>query len=156
MGLTIPTFGQKVEKLSEVIVIATNYKYLNEVNEEAAAVPVKLLEQKVAAFDLKNSEFYQDEYDYYYVNFYIPEGKILAAYDKDGNVLRTIERFKGTELPTSVYDAVIKRFPGWAITKDIYAVNYHDKKGSTKKYKLTLENGDKTIKVKTDEMGNFL
>ncbi|WP_299441396.1 nicotinate-nucleotide adenylyltransferase [uncultured Aquimarina sp.] len=156
IGLTIPSFAQKVEKLEEVIVIATNYKYLNEVNEEAADVPIKLLEKKVATYDLKGSDFYRDEYDLYYVSFHIPEGKILAAYDKDGNVLRTIEKFKGTNLPPAVYAAVTERFPGWAITKDVYLVNYHNKKGTTKKYKLRLENGDKTMRVKTDEDGKFL
>lgn len=158
-GLSAPAMAQIVttEQLSEVTVYATNYKYLNNVETgEVASVPVQMLERKVAAFNLKDSDFYSDDYDLYQIQFYIPEGKILAAYDKDGNILRTVERFKDITLPMSVRDAVADRFPGWTITKDVYVVNYHEKKGANKTYKLKLENGDETLRVKIDHMGNFL
>ncbi|NAS12270.1 nicotinate-nucleotide adenylyltransferase [Poritiphilus flavus] len=159
IGLTIQSYSQvvKTEKLSEVVVYATNYKYLNNVNtQEVASIPVQMLERKVASYDIKNSDIYHDEYDYYEVAFYIPEGKILAAYDKDGQLMRTAEKFRDINLPNTVKKAVLDRFPGWTITKDIYLVNYHDKKGVTKKYKLKLVNGDKVLRVKTDASGNFL
>ncbi len=159
IGLTTQMYSQiiKTEQLSEVTVYATNYKYLNNVDtQEAASIPVEMLQRKVASFNVKESEFYQDDYDLYQVNFFIPEGKILAAYDKDGKLIRTAERFKNVNLPTAVKKSVYDRFPEWTITKDLYVVNYHDSKGASKKYKLKLENGDKTLRVKVDEMGNFL
>ena len=158
-GLTTQAFTQVIatEQLSEVTVFATNYKYLsNASTEEVASVPVDLLQRKVAAFDLKNSDLYQDDYDLYNVTFFIPEGKILAAYDGEGKLLRTAEKFKDINLPTVVKEAVLDRFPEWRITQDIYLVNYHDRKGITKKYKLKLENGDEVLRVKLDENGNFL
>ncbi len=159
IGLTAPALAQivKTEQLSEVTVYATNYKYLNSIgSEEPAAIPVEMLERKVAAFDLLNSEFYSDEYDLYQISFYIPEGKILAAYDADGKIIRTVERYEDIALPPSVREAVADRFPGWTIEKDVFAVSYHDQKGVTKKYKLVLSNGDKKVRVKLDETGNFL
>ncbi len=159
IGLTTQAYSQivKTEELSEVTVVATNYKYLNSVNsEEVASIPVEMLERKVAAFDYKSSDFYSDEFDRYNITFYIPEGKILAAYDRDGKLLRTVERFKDVNVPTAVKKAVMDRFPEWTISKDVYRVNYNDKKGAEKTYKLHLENDDKTLKIKTDEKGNFL
>ena len=158
IGLTTQLFAQviKTEKLSEVVVVAVNYKYLNQVDYKEAAVPVELLQRKVASYDIKNADFYDDDYDYYTVSFYIPEGKVLAAYDRDGNILRTVERYKDIALPKDVAGAIAKRFPGWTISKDIYLVNYHDAKGANKKYKVTLINGDERIKVKMDAEGNFL
>ena len=159
LGLTVPSHGQiiKTEELSEVIVYATNYKYLNNIDtQEEATVPVEMLRRKVAAFNVMDSEFYQDDYDLYKINFFIPEGKILAAYDKDGKIIRTAEKFKDINLPDVVKKAVLKRFPGWTITKDIYLVRYHDAKGVSKKYKLKLENGDKVLRVKLDEKGTFI
>jgi len=129
IGLTIPMYAQiiKTEELSEVEVYATNYKYLNDMNSmEEASIPVKMLQNKVAAFNVKDSEFYQDDYDLYQINFFIPEGKILAAYDKDGKLLNTAERFKDINLPTAVKKAVVDRFPNWTITQDTYLVNYRD------------------------------
>ena len=157
LGFAIQSFAQiKTEELSEVVIAATNYKYLNKVGLENASVSVALLEQKVASFDLKNSEFYSDDYDTYSIDFFIPDGHILAAYDRDGNIIRTIEKFKDVTLPRAVIESVSKQFPNWIFKKDVYLVSYHDEKGVTKKYKITLENGDKRIKVKTDAEGNIL
>jgi hypothetical protein len=47
-------------------------------------------------------------------------------------------------------------FPQWGISKDVYLVNYSDPTGSKKVYKLLLKNGDKRLRVKVDEKGNFL
>lgn len=159
LGLATQGFSQviKTEQLSEVTVVATNYKYLNNVNtQEMASIPVELLEQKVASFDVKNSDFYQDDYNLYNITFYIPDGKVLAAYDKDGKLLRTAEKFKDINLPVVVKEAILDRFPEWTITKDVYLVNYHDTKGVNKRYKLKLENGDKILRVKVDGEGKFL
>jgi hypothetical protein len=158
-GLANPMMAQiiRTEQLSEVTVYATNYKYLNSVASfEPAAVPVQLLERKVAAFDLMDSDFYNDEYDLYHISFYIPEGKILAAYDANGKILRTVERFENVALPVSVRDAVAARFPGWVVSKDVYAVSFHQEKGVSKTYKLVLVNGDQKLRVKLDDTGAFL
>lgn len=159
LGLAIQAYGQeiKTEKLSEVVISATNYKYLSKTGLENASVSVAMLEQKVASYDLKNSEFYNDEYDSYVISFYIPEGKILAAYDKNGKILRTVEKFKNVKLPKEVQMSVAKQYPNWRFEKDIYLVNYHDSSNKiTKKYKITLVNGDKRIKVKVDADGTIL
>jgi hypothetical protein len=107
-------------------------------------------------FDLKNSEYYNDEYDTYNISFYIPEGKILAAYDKDGKLIRTIEKFKNVKLPKAVSLAIAERFPNWSMTSDVYKVSFHKNNDVAKKqYKVSLENSDKKMKVKLDEKGNF-
>ncbi len=158
LGLFFPTNAQitDVEPLEEVVVVATNYKYFNQVDSKQESLPVKMLEAKVATYNLKDSPFYEDDYDLYYINFFIPEGSVLAAYDRDGNIIRTIERYKDIKLPNKVVQAVAKQYPNWAISKDVYLVNYNDEKGASKKYKLRLTNRDKRIWVKTDENGNFL
>lgn len=156
-GFAVHSFAQiKTEKLSEVVISATNYKYLNKVGLTNASVDVELLESKVASYNLKDSDTYSDDYDYYEISFYIPDGHILAAYDKDGNIIRTIERFKNAALPRAVIESVAKTYPNWSFFKDVYLVNYHQSGKITKKYKITLKNGDKRIKVKVDEYGDFI
>ena len=156
VGLTTQFMFAQIIELSEVVV-SVNYKYLDAIDSEEAAVPVQMLREKVAFYNLKESDLYSDEFDTYAVSFYIPEGKIVAAYDNNGRILRTIERFKDVKLPRSVVMAVTNRFPNWTITKDVYKVNYHDKKGITKnEYKVKLKNGDKTMIVKVDNDGEFL
>lgn len=155
-GLTIQTFAQVIE-LPEVEIVAVNYKYLDNVREADAAEPVKLLQREVAAYDLKNSEYYEDEYDNYFISFYIPQGKILASYDKEGNVLRTVEKYKNIALPRAVAEAIVKNYNGWNIAENAYLVNYHDKRGVTRKeYKILLEKDSRRLRIKTDENGNVL
>lgn len=145
-----------VQQLNEVVVVATNYKYFNQVDKKQESVPVKMLEAKVATYNLKDSPYYQDDYALYYINFFIPEGSILAAYDRDGNIVRTVERFKDVRLPNAVIQSIAKQYPNWAISKDVYLVNYKDHKGAEKTYKVRLTNLDKRMWVKTDENGKFL
>jgi len=158
IGLTSQVYSQitKVEELSEVVVTAVNYKYLNQTDNKEAAVPVQMLQRKVAAYDVTTKDYYQDDYDYYTVEFYIPDGKIVAAYDPDGKILRTIEKFKNIKLPNAVTKALLDRFPNWTVANDVYRVTYTDEKGAKKVYKLKLENGEKVMKIKMNEDGEFL
>jgi hypothetical protein len=153
------TFGMysQITQLPEVTITAVNYKYLNAVENEDVDLNVQMLQEQVAMYDLKNSDLYGDEYSTYTVSFFIPNGKILAAYDRDGKVIRTIEKFKNVKLPKNVRNAVFKRFPNWSLEKDVYLVNYHNKNEKvSKEYKVKLKNGKKTMRVKLAENGNFL
>jgi len=143
-------------KLPEVVISAVNYKYLNAVNTEDSDPSVTRLEQEVAFYNIKESDLYEDEYDTYMIEFYIPDGRIVAAYDKDGNILRTIEKFKSVKLPKDVRDAVFTRFPNWTLDKDVYFVNYENNKDAKKVYKIKLRNGNEVMRIKIDAEGNFM
>lgn len=159
LGLTTPFYAQVVNngQLPEIEVKAINYKYLNDVNSGYVAANVKSIELEVANFDPRSDkDLYEDEYGYYKVSFYIPDGMIVAAYNGNGKIIKTIEKFKDVKPPRTVINSVTERFPGWAISEDVYKVTYHHKKGTNKMYKLILENGDRSMRVKTDESGKFI
>ena len=158
IGLTSQVFAQipKVEQLSEVVVTAVNYKYLNATDSKEVALPVQMLQRKAAAYNIQEAEFYSDDFDYYTVSFIIPQGKIVAAYNGKGEIMRTIERFEDVKLPSAVRNAVAERFPNWTIVNDVYKITYTQDKGANMSYKLKLTNGDKTMRVKIDDTGEFL
>jgi len=153
-GLTTQLYSQVIE-LSEVE-ISVNYKYLNAVDTDLTAKPVKLLEENALNYEANKDNIYNDEYENYNVSFHIPDGKIVAAYDKDGKILRTIEKYENVRLPLEVLQAVATRFPNWAVVEDVYLVNYHCNKGIKKQYKIKIKNEDMALTVKTDDKGNFL
>ena len=156
-GLTTIGFAQeKAVELEEVEVLGVNYKYLNDVGDSEVAKPVKILEKKVANFDLKNADFYEDETQDYDVYFNIPKGSILAVYDGEGEILRTSEKFKDISLPLPVANAVLDKYPGWRISGDIYLVTYGRNKGAKKMYKLFLEKDGNRKRIKSDENGKFI
>ncbi len=158
LGLTSQIFAQvtTVEELSEVVVTAVNYKYLNAMDNSEAAIPVQMLERKAAAFDVQEQDYYTDDYDYYTVSFYIPDGKLVAVYDTEGKILRTIEKFENIKLPKACSEALAERFPNWELVSDVYRVSYSEGKGAKKTYKVKLQNGDKIMRVKMSEDGEFL
>ena len=164
LGLTIQigfvnqSYSQTINDgmLPEIEVYFANYKYLNAVENAEMDYTVKLLERKVANFDITSLDLYQEEYEYYNVSFFIPNGQIVASYDKDGNLIETIEKFVNVDPPEGVIRSVEKRFPGWTIYKDVYKVRYHKDGRTIQKFKLILENGQKHIRVKIDEKGNFI
>lgn len=149
------SFSQQT--LPEVTVVSMNYKYLKSVQDNEAAQPVKLLEHYAASFDIKNSDFYEQEYENYFVSFYIPDGEILAFYDKDGKVINTAEKYKNVKLPANVRTAVAEKYPNWSLAKDVYIVNYYSKDNSSKKiYKMLLENGTKRLRIKANDKGQII
>lgn len=155
-GLTTQMFSQIIN-LPEVTVKAINYKYLSAVGENVVDINVKNLEEKVAMYNLKNTELYIDEYPFYSVTFHIPDGYIVAAYDDQGNLIRTIERFKDVKLPLIIRDKVTKQYPNWAIASDVYTVKYESEDGKAQKqYKIKLTNSGKVIRIKVDGNGNIL
>ncbi len=148
-------FSQEIEL--PAVYLDYNYKYLDATSSEVASVPVKMLEEEAAFYNLKESDVYNDEYDTFQVSFVIPEGKIVAVYDKDGKILKTIERFNNIELPRSIIESVAERYPNWRIVEDAYKVDYYGKSGIAKKqYKVKLENENKRKTLKFDENGDIL
>ena len=55
-----------------------------EIVEDEPAQPVKLIQLERGIFNLKNSVYYEDDYKNYFLSFYIPDGKIIASYGKEG------------------------------------------------------------------------
>ncbi len=155
LGLTTQVNAQTIE-LSEVE-LSVNYKYLNTTESEDAAVPVKKLVDKLLACNEENTDLYVDDNGEYCVSFYIPEGQIVAAFNNEGKILRTFEKYKNIRLPLEVLQNIATNYPNWSITGNTYLVSFHCDKSSVKRlYKITLQNEDKVLNIKTDEKGLFL
>ncbi|WP_111710031.1 nicotinate-nucleotide adenylyltransferase [Lutibacter citreus] len=158
-GFAIQTQAQVItrdEELSEVVITALNYKYLSELGVEKTSFPVSVLEQKAASFDLINSKYYNEEYDTFAISFFIPQGKILAVYNKNGDILKTTEKYRGVKIPRETLNLIGETYPNWSITNNVYLANYDDSGKITKTFKIILENNGKRIKVFTDNEGNII
>ena len=156
-ALSTAIYSQTIE-LPQTI-ISLNYKYLEYKEANNSPERIKELESEVLNYNHKDelSELYDDEYDTYSVSFNVPKGKIIAAYDQKGKIIRTIEKYNNVRLPLEVMQAISKRFPNWGIVEDVYLVKYHCDKDSLKQeYKIKIKNKDQIIMVKTDEKGLFL
>ena len=155
-GLATQFMFSQTEELPEVR-LDINYKYLDAIESDDVALSVKELEEEVAFFNVKESDMYEAYLDNYTVSFFIPKGRIVAIYNKDGKIEQTIERFKNIRLPISVMSRILEQYPNWDIVEDTYKVDYYDRRGVTQKqYKVKLKNKDKIKTVKLDEDGQYL
>ncbi|TXG39625.1 nicotinate-nucleotide adenylyltransferase [Seonamhaeicola maritimus] len=154
--IVLQVYAQTIELPNTVI--SVNYQYLNAKDSDDAPLRVKVLEEAVLNYNNSDiSQLYDDEYETYRVSFYIPEGKIVAAIDKSGKIIRTIEKYNNVRLPLEVMQAISARFPNWAIVEDVYLIKYHcDDDALKKEYKVKIKNEDKVISVRTNEKGEFI
>ena len=153
--VTLTAQEVQTEKLTEVVVMPVNYKYLDQVDNKTAAVPVKQLEREAASYDLLSKDFYQDDYAHYTVSFYIPDGKLVAVYNHKGEIVRTIEKFSNIDIPTPLVETLKKEYPRWEAVSDVYKVTYQQGEGATKSYKIKLQKGDKIKRIKMSEAGQI-
>ena len=157
LSITTPIIAQEIltEELSEVVVMPVNYRYLDKVGHKTAAVPVRQLQQTAADYDIKSKDFYEDEYMLYTVSFYIPDGKLVAVYDHEGKIIRTIEKFKNIDVPRAVVRSIKNEYPDWTLVSDVYKVTYNEKEGAVKRFKLKLQKGNRSINVKMCDEGKI-
>lgn len=126
------------------MITAVNYKCLNATVSKEVAIPVRILESKAASYNIQDKDCYaEDEYQFCTIFFNIPDGTIVAAYNPEGRIIKTFEKFKNTSLPNAVSVVVYERFPNWTVLSDVYRVTYNERKGVNKAYKLKLKNGRK-------------
>ena len=69
-----------------------------------------------------------EDYDTYQVILKGKNGKIVSTYNKEGNLLSSVEHLKNIEPAVEVRDAMAKAFPGWIITKDHYKMTHYSGK----------------------------
>ncbi len=156
IGFAFQINAQAVE-LPETL-ISVNYKYLDAVDVDHVPNRVKKLEKEVLNYkNIEQSKLYDDEHDTYTVSFYVPEGKIVAAYDAQGKIIRTIEKYNNVRLPLVVMQSISKRFPNWGIVEDVYLIKYHcDDDNLKQEYKVKIKNENEVLTVKTNEKGEFI
>ena len=165
LGLTSLSYAQNREgkMLSEVEVYTSNHSYLESVEDKYLPKAVGLLEREVANFNVHQSSLKKrgDKNDYpdrdgnYNVKFTNKLGTINAVYDYRGKVLKTTERFINVKLPREILHSILKKYPDWTISKDMYFVKYNHNKEVIRKYIIHIKNDNKNVKLRLDKNGNI-
>ena len=162
IGLTSLSFAQELNDeaqevvLEGVTVTALNMNYLNEVHDAATPEIVKGLETRAAGFDIKKSPNYNDDFGPYKVYFSNSKGRIIATYNRNGEILASSEKFKDVILPIEVRNAVYSRYPDWTVESNVYLVSYYHRKGVNKMYQFNIgkDGMNKNLKIGVD--GNLI
>jgi len=148
-GLTIQMNSQSTNPKSETkSSILKNLKYLEHVNTKDSPVIVIKLENIAAQYNIKKAVIYRPNSDATYdVVFEETNGKIVATYNKFGEIIYSIEEYKNLKLPLQVSVSISKDYPGWSFDSNTHRIIYDN--GNTKKmYTIIIKNNSKTKHLK--------
>ncbi|MDE1205923.1 hypothetical protein [Tenacibaculum larymnensis] len=146
--------------LEPVTIKPLNLSYLNEVQHKDTPELVKNLENEAARYDITEDPIFDREFEAYEVIFRTKKeggttGLITATYDSNGKIMSSIERYKNILLPKVVRTAILNKYPGWIIHKDVYLVTYRNNSKSKKVFKVQIRKDGKRKNLKLDYDGNI-
>ncbi len=84
----------------------------------------------------------------YLVEFKNRKGYLNANFDKRGTLVSTSQKFKNIPLPLAVSRELVKKYKGWAVTKNLYIASGKGENLDKELYKITMKNGKKSKNVK--------
>lgn len=139
-------------------IITINSDYLNAINLNDSNYYVAKLEQALLNYNHSDiSQLYDDKNDIYNVSFKLPDGEIVASFNKDGKIVKTFEKYKNMRLPLVVMKTIAEKYPAHGIIEGVYLIKYHSQKEMLQQeYKIKLKNNDSILTVKINEKGEFI
>lgn len=162
LGLTTLCFSQNYRLASQLQPqknLASQLKndnYFQSVYELEASNEVKNLEDSARNYDIKTSELFNNTYENYEITFESLKGKIIAIYDVDGVMIKSIEKFDDVKLPEAITKTLHREYPDWILNSTNYRVNYYLEHGVHKVYNVQVENNHKKVNLKIDCKGHIL
>ena len=142
----------KNDELPNVVIGSVKEQMPQVVYNEFQAVPDKNVKNEIV---LKNMGDL-DDYNSYQVTLEGKHKKIMETYDNKGNLTEVREIAKDEKLPDDIVSSITKSYPGWAISDDVYRLNRFADNMEEESYKVTLEKGNKKMRVSFDASGGIL
>ncbi|MFD1096501.1 hypothetical protein [Salegentibacter chungangensis] len=112
--------------------------------------PIKFMKEN---FDIQSViDQTGEEYDSYVVTFLSSKGHLKADFDNDGELVRTNQKLKNIMLPLAVRNELYNSHKGWTMVSNKYVASGKSDRIDRAVYRIKLENGNKTARVKIDPM----
>ncbi len=161
IGLAGQSFAQDVlyqahikkEEVPAVIVEAVETDFPGYVMEDFYALPFEYVEEDVVVNKDIDSI---DDYETFEITLTGKGEAISATYNADGKLLNTHAHAKNVKLPEEVTKSITKKYPGWALTKDMHKLSSYANGKKKDRYKVVLKKGTDTMHVVTDENGKIV
>ncbi len=153
-GLTSTLYAQNPESKTSKSEILQNLAYLEQVNVNDSPVIVMKLENIAAQYNIKDALIYKSKsattYD---VVFEESNGKIIATYNRNGEIVSSIEEYKDLKLPLQVSTSISKKYPGWSFISNIHEIIYSKDKAK-KMYTIHIKNKMQTKVLRYELTGS--
>ncbi len=161
LGLTSLGFSQNTNseveevQLEGVVVSDVNLNYLEKVQDNTTSDHVIFLENEASIFDIKGLAEFDSRKESFKVIFKGSKGYIIADYDSNGKIIKTLERYKDIKLPKNMIKSVLSQYPKSNFLKVAYTVDYQDQKNVKKIYKIQIMSDGTKRNLKISSDGNL-
>lgn len=108
--------------------------------------PVKFCEQNIDISELIESIDSEDK-DRFVVKLRSKKGYIKATYNREGQLLRTFQKFQDKAFPLEMSQKLFHDYNGWTITENNYVANGRGNKVNKEKWRISLRKGSLTKNV---------
>lgn len=134
----------EVTRSGDSFIYTVNESYAGEFSKDA----IGFMQEH---FDIDNfiAEF-EGDYDNYLVSLRSSKGFLNADFDKEGNLVKTYQKFKDIVLPLDVRREVYMANKGWTMTQNKYIASGRGELIEKEVYKVKLENGNSKKSIKID------
>ena len=145
----------------ELKTTGTNANYLNLSSVLESPTYVRKLQGFAAAYDIKTSKVYTNQYDsekkpIYQITMKTNEGRITAYYNGKGEIKKASERYTNVAIPTYIVIKIMQDYPDWKVTNQMCEIDYNLNKGSKITYQVKLMKGNKKKTLDLDANGNMI
>lgn len=138
--------SMKLDPNSSTLLIKINEKVVGEFQND----PLQFMKTK---FDIK--KFVSDnkdlKYNEYQVNFQSRKGILAATFHKDGELISSVQRFKGVRLPEQARLQILEKHRGAAILGNTFYASTNGWDVNKAYYKVKIKDGNKTRRVRVDK-----
>ena len=126
----------------------TNELYLNSMTDIDMSKKILKLQDIVANYNIQLSKVYRkNSLSTYTVNFKEGNNKLIAVYDRDGQLISSQEKYQSIKLPYSLSSNLIKLNRGWGIEQVFCNIEYNKNVDAQIVYKVILKKGKETKKI---------
>lgn len=133
-----------------------NEAYLTSVSMQDAPDIINRMQEAVANFKVKKIESFNWKADgTCEYTFEIPACKIVAAYDKAGTVLNTLEEYQDVKVPYNFVEMVQNEYQNAMIVASKFSIAYSNEKATRKSLQLSILNNNQTMELNFDITDSF-
>ena len=130
--------------------------YLRRIQTPLTPKTVRDYQIMAVEYDVAQSDLFDGRDALFLVVFRTQKGTIEAFYDRRGEMVESIERFRNLALPIEIMRTGLKDYAGWRVIGTNYYVYYVKDRRMRIIYTIQVSDGNKKKKIHLDGEGTLL
>lgn len=137
--------------LSDISLLNFNFSYLDKVQDNTTAAPVKSFQAYASRYDIMNLSEFDGRQELFQVMFKGTKGYIVAYYNNEGKILSTNERYRDIKIPKKMVRHILSEYPDSKFLKMVHTVHFKENNDVKKIYRIRIlnDNSKKNLKITT-------